>query len=366
MIDLKSFDPRSPEFRANPYPYYEFLRATAPIFYWEEWGIWFLTGHHDCTTLLRDNRLGNNPGPGASMLFQNPPDHTRLRSLVQKAFTPRMVEQFRARIGQMCHDLLDKVADNGELDVVADLAYPLPVAVIAAMLGVPAEDHAKFNGWSRLLVDTLDLHRNETVDEKASGAIVAFEEYFNRLFALRRADPQDDLITALLAAEEDGDKLSEAELHTMSRLLLIAGFETTVGLISNGVYALLRNPEQMALLRANPRLIGTAVEEFLRYDSPIQMVGRTALEDVEYGGVTFAQGQSVSFMVGAANHDPAVYEHPQTLDIARAANPHLSFSSGIHYCLGAPLARLEGQVAIQTLLERFPTLTLQGRTSVSR
>ena len=217
-LDLTNFDPRSPEFRANPYPYYDFLRSTDPIFYWEEWGIWFLTRHHDCTTLLRDNRLGNNPNPGASMLFQNPPDHTRLRSLVQKAFTPRRVEQFRTRIAQMTHTLLDKVQDAGALDVVADLAYPLPVTVIAEMLGVPAADHAQFHGWSRDLVQTLDLNRDAAIDERATEATIAFEAYFNQLFAKRRAHPGDDLMTALLAAEDDGDKLSEAELHTMCRL----------------------------------------------------------------------------------------------------------------------------------------------------
>lgn len=357
-MNLSTFDPRSPAFRANPYPYYELLRSTAPLFFWEEWGIWFLTRHKDCTSLLRDNRLGNNPIPGDSMLFQNPPDHTRLRTLVQKVFTPRTVEKSRPRIQAMTDALLDRVPDAGSMDVVADLAYPLPVAVIADMLGVPAADHEQFHGWSRDLVQTLDLSRDSAVDEQAAEATLAFEEYFEHLFAQRRRQPQNDLISALIAVEHDGETLSHAELHTMCRLLLIAGFETTVGLISNGLYALLRHPDQLARLRAQPALIDTAIEEFLRFDSPIQLVGRTALVDVAYEGVTFQRGESVAFMVGAANHDPALYAHPQTLDITRSPNPHLSFSSGIHYCLGAPLARLEGQVAILSLLRRMPHIRL--------
>lgn len=352
-----NFDPRSPEFRANPYPYYERLRANAPIFFWEEWGIWFLSRHSDCHTLLRDNRLGNNPGPGASMLFQNPPDHTRLRSLVHKAFTPRIIQQFRDQIQKTTDRLLDQTKESGQLDIVADLAYPLPVIVIAEMMGIPPEDHIKFHQWARALVQTLDLSRDEVADERASEAVDAFEEYFETLFDTRRSQPTDDLLSALVAAEEAGDKLSELELHRTARLLLIAGFETTVGLISNGTWALFSHPEQMQLLQNQPNLIDMAVEELLRYDSPIQLVGRTALEDVEYNGVIFEQGQSVNFMLGAANRDPAIFSRPHTLDVMRQPNPHLAFSSGIHYCLGAPLARLEAQIAINTLLRRMPNLT---------
>ena len=236
-----NFDPRSPEFRANPYPVYEMLRTTAPIFYWEEWEMWFLTRHADCTALLRDNRLGNTPAPGDSMLFQNPPDHTRLRGLVHKGFTPRMIERFRRQIQAMTDKLLDTVEEAGTMDVVTDLAYPLPVKVIAGMMGVPAEDHVKFDQWSKDLVRTLDLARDPAIDERAADAEAAFDDYFAHLFALRRSDPQDDLLSALVAVEEEGDRLSEIELQTTSRLLLIAGFETTVGLISNGTLALLRN-----------------------------------------------------------------------------------------------------------------------------
>ena len=356
-MDLRQFDPRTPAFRANPYPYYAMLRSVAPIFYWSEWGIWFLTRHDDCTALARDNRFGNRP-TGDSILFQNPPDHTRMRGLMQRAFTPRMVEKQRAHIQFITDQLLDGVQDAGGMDVVTDLAYPLPVTVIAAMLGVPAADHAKFHSWSVALVNSLDLKRDAQVDARAAQATAAFEEYFAHLIAKRRADPQDDLLSALIAAEAAGEKLTTSELFFNSRLLLIAGYETTVGLISNGVYALLQHPEQLHKLQTEPQHIASAVEELLRFDAPIQMVGRAALQDVEYKGHHFKDGDSIGLMTGAANRDPCRFAEPDRLDILRTPNPHMAFGSGIHYCLGAPLARLEGQIAIQTLFKRMPQLAL--------
>lgn len=360
------FNPHSPEFRRNPYPFYATLRAHAPIYFWEEGHTWFLTGWQVCNDLLRDNRFGNGPG-GVSMLFQNPPDHTRLRGLVQKAFTPRRVAQLQSTIQRVTNELLDDIArkaTGGEpVDIVADLAYPLPVVVIAALMGIPAADHQKFHMWSQALVDSLDFGGGEMIgddtrDARISSAHSGFRAYFEELIAERRRSPGDDLLSALIAAEEAGDRLTSEELYLNARLLLVAGYETTVGLIGNGTLALLRNPEQLAALRAQPSLIANAVEELLRFDSPIQMVGRTALTTVAFHGQTIDVGQSVGIMVGAANHDPARFDQPEHLQLDRPNIQHLSFGGGIHYCLGAPLARLEGQIALQTLLTRFPDLRL--------
>jgi cytochrome P450 len=366
------FDPRSPEFRANPYPFYDMLRSFAPIFYWQEWGIWFLTSYDHCNNLLRDNRLGHGQFPmeippaqqplfemqNNWMLIKNPPDHTRLRSLVHKAFTPRMVEQLRGTIQTITDDLLDIVQEKGEMDVIADLAYPLPVTVIAMMLGVPREDHRQFHGWSNALARSLDLTDDPVVYDQAAEATVAFTNYMQTLVAERRSRPQDDLLSALVAVEDAGDKLSPTELLATCTLLLTAGHETTINLIGNGALALLRHPDQKRKLQSEPEHIHTAIEEFLRYDSPVQLTSRMALEDVSVDGHTLRQGQQIGFMLGAANHDPEKFSQPHKLDIARRPNPHLAFGGGIHYCLGAPLARLEGQIAFNSLLRRMPNLTL--------
>jgi cytochrome P450 len=306
---------------------------------------------------LRDNRFGNDP-VGLDMLFQNPPDHTRLRGLVQKAFTPRRIELLRTQIQQITDGLLDQVQARQTIDLIPALAYPLPVAVIAALMGVPAEDHTKFHAWSNALVDSLDLVPDPDLAERLALAERGFRTYFDDLIRERRRNPGDDLLSALIAAEEAGDRLSSDELYFSARLLLVAGYETTVGLIGNGVLALLRNPAQRKLLQEQPGLIANAVEELLRYDGPIQMIGRTLLETVEWQGVVFTKGQGVALLTGAANHDPALVERPDQLDITRPPAQHLAFGSGIHYCLGAPLARIEGQIALQTLLRRFPDLQL--------
>lgn len=365
------FDPRSPEFRADPYPFYDMLRSYAPVFYWETWRIWFLTRHDDCNALLRDNRLGHGELFEAPpehqpllemqsrwMLVKNPPDHTRLRSLVHKAFTPRMIERLRQTIQDITDRLLDEVQDRGEMDLIAALAYPLPVTVIAAMLGVPAADRDKFHDWSNALARSLDLTDDPAVYDRAATAAVDFTDYLRDLVEERRANPQDDLLSGLIAAEEAGDRLTTEELYATCALLLIAGHETTINLIGNGILALLRHPEQLQKLKENLGLIATAVEELLRYDSPVQLTSRVALADVEVRGQTLRAGQQVSFMLGAANRDPELFANAGALDITRKPNPHLAFGSGIHYCLGAPLARLEGQIAINTLLRRMPRLAL--------
>jgi pimeloyl-[acyl-carrier protein] synthase len=375
-INAVAFDPRAPEFRANPYPTYDLLRATAPVLYWDAWGVWFLSRYDDCSTLLRDGRLGHSEMEGEPpeqqralfemqrrwMLVRNPPDHTRLRSLVHKAFTPRVVEQMRGRIQTITDGLLDHIQAAGQADLIADLAYPLPVTVIVELLGIPVSDHPQFHDWSNELARSLDLTDDPEVYDQAARAAIAMTEYLRAIIAQRRRHPQDDLLSALIAAEEGGGRLSEDELYATCALLLIAGHETTINLIGNGVLALLRNPNQLRRLHENPGIIKAAVEELLRYDSPVQVTFRVALENLEIRNQTIQAGQQVAFLLGAANHDPERFAEPHTLDIGRDPNPHLAFSQGIHYCLGAPLARLEGQIAISTLLRRLPELALASET----
>src|SRR2546421_1610898 len=295
------------------------------------------------------------------MLQQDPPDHTRLRGLVVKAFTARRVEDMRPRIQHVVDQSLDRVADRGHMDLIEDFAFRLPVTIICDMLGIPEEHRETFFQSSReggRLLDPVPLSRAE-IDEANTGNAAA-QLYFQQLFELRRRSPGDDLTTQLVQAEEDGSKLSNEELTANIILLFGAGHETTVNLIGNGLLALYRNPDQLALLKANPSLITNAVEEFLRYDSSVQLTGRVALEDIEdLGGKRIPKGESVLCLLGSANHDPAVYpDHPERLDIVRPNVRPLSFGGGIHFCLGAQLARIEAEVAISTLLRRIPDLRL--------
>lgn len=366
------FSPLAPEFRLNPYPYYDMLREAAPVFFFEQWGVTYLTRYKDCNALLRNNRFGHgqwgDPSEGQEalslmqrrwMVFLNPPDHTRLRGLVHKAFTPRMVEQLRPKIQSITDGLLDKVQSAGQMDLIADLAYPLPVMVIAEMLGVPNEDYNTFHDLSTDLARTLDLTEDQTVYDRGSQAAATITEFIKDLVEQRRAKPQDDLLSAMVAVEEAGDRLTEDELFATFAFLFVAGHETTINLIGNGMLALFRHPDQFALLKQQPDLVKSAIEEFLRYDSPVQLTGRTALEDITIAGHHIEKGKEVSVMLGAANRDPAQFENPNTLDITRQPNQHLAFGSGIHYCLGAPLARMEGQIAFNTLINRMPNLTME-------
>jgi pimeloyl-[acyl-carrier protein] synthase len=369
-----TFDPLAPAFRRNPYPYYDMLRANAPIYFWEEWGVTFVTRWSDCSALLRDNRLGHGTlgdPPAAQrdlyamqsnwMLFKDPPDHTRLRGLAQRAFTPRRVAQMRETIQELTDSLLDNVQQSDSLDVVADLAQPLPVTVIARLLGIPEQAYDTFHAWSNALARTLDLVEGEEVYNEASRAAAAFTEFLADLAERRRVEPGDDLFSALVNVQEDAqraDQLSTDELYATCALLLVAGHETTVNLIGNGMLALLRHPQQLERLRNDPGLTVSAVEELLRFDSPVQLTSRIVHTTVAVDGYTFPEGAEINFVLGAANHDPTAFDRPGTLDIARTPNPHLAFGSGIHYCLGAPLARLEAQIAIATLLRRFPCMTL--------
>jgi hypothetical protein len=373
MPDVPHDHPLLVQFRENPYPLYQYLLARAPVQWNEVLHAWTLARYADVVNSLTDARfsvdrsksdadLAGRSNMAVSMLVSDPPDHTRLRALVQKAFTPRMVEQLRPRIIAIVGELLDRMAERSGVvvDLIGDLAYPLPVVVIAELLGVPPEDRVKFHDWSGVLAASLDPLVPESIAGRVGGAREGLHAYLREIIALRRREPRADLISALVAVEERGDVLSEPELVVMCTLLLIAGHETTVNLIGNGMQALLRHPEELARLRADPGLLPSAVEELLRFDSPVQMTGRIATEQLEIDGHVISQGQWVLPLLGAANHDPAQFPDPDTLDISRAPNNHVAFGRGIHFCLGAPLARLEGQIAIGALVRRFPNLTLAG------
>jgi cytochrome P450 len=371
--DLEGLDPFLPQYRANPYPLYHKLRELDPV-HWSPVDAWVLTRHVDATAVLRDPRFSSNPshlggerpqvGPRRMdtkvLLFLDAPDHTRLRSLASKAFTPAVVRRLRPRVEELVAGLLDRVKERGSMDLIADLAYPLPVAVICELLGVPEADRGSFGSWSsdasRLLDRDLDL--DEATVERGTAAIVSFTEYFGGLIQQRKQDPRDDLVSGLIAVEEAGERLSWEELFATIILLFLAGHETTVNLIGNGMLALLGHPEQLERLRGDPALGPTAVEEVLRYESPVHVTARIATVDLEAGGVQVRAGEQVIVAVAAANRDPAVFADPDRLDVGRRDNRHLSFSAGMHYCLGAALARLEGEVAFGALLREFKTIEL--------
>ncbi len=373
------FNPLLPEFRQNPYPTYHRFRDADPVHWGEFFGFWVITRYDDIVTMLRHSKASANPrdwerfddyveslggtGPAGDMqarwmLLKNPPDHTRLRKLVTKAFTPRVVENMRPHIQTIVDDLLDPIQAKSNFDIIADLAFPLPVIVIAELIGVPTKDRDQFKEWTGALARSLDPVITPDISAAADRATEAFIDYFTRLVAERRAHPQQDLLSGLIAAEEKGDKLDEDELLATAILLFAAGHETTMNLIGNGMLALLRNPDQLAKLQADPALIETAVEEFLRYDGSVQVTARVALEDIELGGKTIRKNQQSLLLLGAANHDPAHFPDPDRLDITRQHNTQLTFSHGIHHCLGAPLARVEAQLAINTLLRRMPNMRL--------
>jgi cytochrome P450 len=373
------FNPLSPEFIRDPYPSYARLRTTDPM-HVTQFGAFVASRHVEASLVLRDKRFGKDfverivrrYGPKIMdepifrsmshwMLQQDPPDHTRLRGLVVKAFTARRVEDMRARIQQIVDETLDATVDQGHMDLIEDFAFRLPVTIICDMLGIPEEHREAFYKGSRdggRLLDPVPLSSAEIEQGNATTALQ--QMYFRQLFELRRRKPGDDLTTQLVQAEEDGNKLSNEELTANIILLFGAGHETTVNLIGNGLLALHRNPGQLALLKANPGLITNAVEEFLRYDSSVQLTGRVALEDIEdVGGKKIPKGESVLCLLGSANRDPAVFpDRPDQLDITRPNVRPLSFGGGIHFCLGAQLARIEAEIAISTLLRRLPDLRL--------
>ena len=374
VAELVTYNPLDPAVRDDPYPAYRALREADPVHRSPFMDIWIVSRYRDVNTLLRDGHLSVDrrrwehfhpidelDGP-RSMLAQDPPDHTRLRTLVSKAFTPRVVERLRPKIEVLVDAALAGAARRGGLELIDDLAYPLPVSVIADMLGVPRHDWQRFRDWSRVLVSNLDPMTMRDPDRIAAllAARDALNDYLRGVVAERRREPRDDLISALIAVREQGEVLSEPELIVMTNLLLVAGHETTVNLIGNGVLALLRHPEQLALLRERPELIESAVEELLRWDSPVQLTSRVALEDFDLAGRRIRRSELLLTLLGAANRDPEQFPDPDRLDLARSPNQHLSFGRGIHFCLGAPLARLEGQIAIRELVTRHPRLRLAG------
>jgi cytochrome P450 len=369
-------NPLDPAFRADPHPFLRHLREVDPV---NETpiGVWRLSRYDDCVRLLTQVPTGvrmadgtfpgenivPSGGPAEFMLQQDPPNHTRLRKLVSKAFTPRAIERLRARAQEIADERIDAVAARGTMDVIADLALPVPSTMICEMMGVPIADRERFTQWTAEATHLLAfMLLPPDVLERALIAVRELRAYFEALIAERRSRLSDDILSDLIRAEEAGDRLSPTELLSQSVGLLIAGFETTIGLIGNGVLSLLRHPGQLAVLRARPELIGSAVEECLRFDGPIILTPRYLRQDTEFGGKRIPRDTQVWAMLFAANRDPARFADPERFDITRADNAHLAFGGGTHFCLGAHLARMEAQVAIGTLVRRLDRLELATDT----
>lgn len=367
--------PLARRFVADPYPSYRKLREKDPFHYSPLTGQLVVSRYEDVDRILRDHKRFSNDlrlarprrkvDPRSklkpSMLSLDPPDHTRLRSLVSRAFTPRSVAKMEEFARSTAHALLDEAAGSGEFDLMAAFAGPLPTLVIAKMIGVPSEDLDRFKEWSDKFARVLEPLLSEREARDVFHTEQEFARYFARIIEQRRREPRDDLVTRLVQAEDEGDRLTSGETQVMLRLLLVAGNETTTNLIGNGTLALLRHPEQLELLRSEPDRAAAAVDELARYDSPVQVDGRFAKEDIVQGGRRVRAGDRLALLIGGANHDPRQFQRPDELDIARADGGNISFGRGIHHCLGAPLARLESRVAFQVLLERFPTLRLGDR-----
>ncbi|MEU9188533.1 cytochrome P450 [Streptomyces sp. NPDC048484] len=377
----QAFDPWDQAFVADPYPAYTELRARGRVHHYEPTSQWLVPHHADVSALLRDRRLGRTyqhrfthedfgrTAPPAEhepfhvlndhgMLDLEPPDHTRIRRLVSKAFTPRTVERLRPYVDRLASELVGELVAEGGGDLLTVVAEPLPVAVIAEMLGIPESERAQLRPWSADICGMYELSPSQETAAKAVRASVEFTEFLRELIAVRRKEPADDLISGLIAAHDEGDRLSEQEMISTCVLLLNAGHEATVNATVNGWWALFRNPGQLAALRADRGLVGTAVEELMRYDTPLQLFERWVLDEIEIDGTVIPRGSEVALLFGSANHDPAVFDRPGELDLSRAENPHISFSAGIHYCIGAPLARIELAASMGALLEQAPSLRL--------
>ncbi|MDX6313175.1 MAG: hypothetical protein QOF44_2639 [Streptomyces sp.] len=377
-----AFDPWSPEFVANPYPAYAALRATGRAHWFEPSRQWLVPHYEDVSALLRDRRLGRTylhrftheefgrtaPPPehepfttlnGNGLLDLEAPDHTRIRRLVSKAFTPRTVERLAPTVQRLADELVGELLADGGGDLIAKVAEPLPVAVIAEMLGIPLADRHLLRPWSADIVGMFELNPTEDTARRAVQASLDFSAYLRGLIAERRTEPGEDLISALIAAHDEADRLSEQEMISTCVLLLNAGHEATVNTTGNGWWALFRNPGQLEALRAAPdALLPSAVEELMRYDTPLQMFERWVLDDIEIGGTVIPRGSEVALLFGSANRDPARFDQPDELRLARPDNPHVTFGAGIHFCLGAPLARIELAASFGSLLRRAPGLQL--------
>ncbi|MGY5104159.1 cytochrome P450 [Streptomyces sp. 900105245] len=379
-LDL-AFDPWDPAFLADPYPAYAELRAHGRVIRYEPTDQWLVPHHADVSALLRDRRLGRTyqhrfshedfgrtaPPPAHEpfhtlndhgMLDLEPPDHTRIRRLVSKAFTPRTVDRLRPYVHGLANELVAALVADGGGDLLTDVAEPLPVAVIAEMLGIPEADRAQLRPWSAAICGMYELNPPEDTAARAVRASAEFSDYLRELIAARREKPGEDLISGLIAAHDEGDRLTEQEMISTAVLLLNAGHEATVNATVNGWWALFRNPGQLAALRADHSLVPSAIEELMRYDTPLQLFERWVLDDIEIDGTVIPRGAEIAMLFGSANHDPGVFADPGRLDLTRADNPHISFSAGIHYCIGAPLARIELAASMTALLERAPTLAL--------
>ncbi len=367
------------ETKSNPSVFYAHLRTQEPLIYVDDFlgmgKAWIVTNYEDAIMLLKDPRFTKDrrkvlspvdeaaPVPEnsfislmQSMINVDPPDHTRLRGLVSKAFTPRMIEQLHPRIQQITDELLDAVQERGAMDLVNDFAYPLPITVISEMLGIPVTDRRQFRAWTQIFLNTGEQNQQEALKGSAIGEFI---QYIKTLLDEKRAHPGSDLTSNLVQAEENRDRLSENELISMLFLLIVAGHETTVNLISNGTLALLQHPDQVQRLQHDPSLIATTIEELLRYTGPVNLSDeRWASEDIQIHGQLIRKGEIVYASLVGANTDPQQFQNPEVLDITRRENQHLAFGKGIHYCLGAPLARLEGQIALGTLFQRLPHLRL--------
>ncbi|MDH6630037.1 cytochrome P450 [Streptomyces sp. LBL] len=392
-----AFDPWDPGFLADPYPAYAELRARGRVLHYEPTGQWLVPHHADVSALLRDRRLGrtyqhrftheefgrmapheehepfhalNDHG----LLDLEPPDHTRIRRLVSKAFTPRTVERLKPYVHDLADELVTALVEAGGGDLLTDVAEPLPVAVIAEMLGIPEADRAPLRPWSADICGMYELNPSEEAATRAVRASVEFSDYLRELIAERRKEPGEDLISGLIAAHDESDRqtgwqsdrrtdrgtdrLTEQEMISTCVLLLNAGHEATVNATVNGWWALFRNPGQLAALRADHSLVPSAVEELMRYDTPLQLFERWVLDEIEIAGTTIPRGAEIALLFGSANHDTEVFRDPERLDLTRRDNPHISFSAGIHYCIGAPLARIELAASMTALLEKAPTLAL--------
>ncbi|MGW1181174.1 cytochrome P450 [Streptomyces drozdowiczii] len=375
------FDPWSAAFVADPYPAYAELRATGRAHWFEATDQWLVPHYADVSALLRDRRLGRTylhrftheefgrtpPPPehepfetlnGQGLLDLEPPDHTRIRRLVSKAFTPRTVEQLVPTVRRLAAGLVDDFVEQGGGDLLSAVAEPLPVAVIAEMLGIPESDRAPLRPWSAAICGMFELNPSEDTARAAVRASLEFSAYLRELIAERRANPGPDLISALVAAHDEGERLTEQEMVSTCVLLLNAGHEATVNTTVNGWWTLLRHPGQLAALRADHGLLPTALEELMRYDTPLQMFERWVLDDIEIDGTVIPRGSEVALLFGSANRDPARFTEPDTLDLARRENPHITFGAGIHFCLGAPLARVELAASFGELLRKAPGLRL--------
>jgi cytochrome P450 len=373
------FEPSNLDFIADPYPAYAELRADAPVWYDEGTDHWLVSRYEDVNALLRDRRFGRTylhvatheemgrPQDApilepfwhlirSGILDMEPPDHTRVRALVSKAFTPRFVEGLRPRVERITRALVDEAADAGEFDLLSVVAEPLPVTVIAEMLGVPENDRKLLRPWSADICKMYELNPSEEAARDAVRASVEFSEYLRLLSRERRAHPGEDLISGLAHAVDEGERLTEDELVGTCVLLLNAGHEATVNVTVNGWWALFRHPDQLESLRRDPSMVPAAVEELMRYDTPLQMFERWVLEPVELHGVEIPKGAELGLLFGSANHDPSVFHDPDGMDLTRDPNPHLSFGAGVHFCLGAPLARIELQTSFAAMLDRFPRL----------